>query len=183
MEDFTFEDLELIEDMYYKAKKASLGEGDYIDPLAEKKAKTLEKIIRLVRREDSTDDEFTNEEVFIYKTKDRREFEIALNAPRLLITLYDIMCWNREIYNGKDYGEGSVIYREKEISEEEWQRLTNSFNPDRDIEYDWESKVYIDYQGEYPASKVFHVYTRDQINNKLDSLLDRVYDFVVRVME
>ena len=182
MENFTFEDLELIEEMYYNAKKASLGEGEYTDPLAEKKAKTLEKIIRLIRQEDNSEDDSSSDE-FIYKTKDRREFEIALNAPRLLVTLYDIMCWNREIYNGKDYGEGSVIYREKEISEEEWQRLTNSFNPDRDIIYDWDSKVYIDYQGEYPASKVFHIYTRDQINNKLDSLLDRVYDFVIRVME
>lgn len=179
------EDLSLLEEMYMKAIEAAKGEGDYIDPKADLKADVLAKVIGLVKSNIDTDEdeEHSSDEVFIYKTRSRRDFMIALNAWNMACALYDIIGWNRAIYNGKDYGKGSVIYRNKILTADEWSRLTNSFDKERKIEYDWEKKVYKDDEGEVPADEVFSVYTRDQINDELDTLLRDVSSFIYQIME
>ena len=178
----TRKDLDNLEEMYAKAVLASKGEGDYQDPKAKEKAETLKKLISLV--EETDPDDYVPNEEYVYRTRDRRDFLLALYSWKMVGALYDILCWNRAIYNGKDYGEGSVIYRNKLYTAEEWHKMTDSFfGNDTEVDYDWDKKVYRDKDGEVPQDEVHFVYTRDQVNDKLDELLSDVYDFVYNFME
>lgn len=176
------EELDLLEEMYTKAVLAARGEGDYIDPKADMKADVLAKALGILKSREYDDDD--SDETFTYKTKSRHDFMLVLYSRKLVGALYDILCWNRAIYNGKDYGEGSVIYRSKLYSSDEWHKMTGSlFNDNVEVDYDWDRKVYIDKDGEVPEDEVFYVYTKDQINDKLEDLLRDVYSFVYDFME
>ena len=176
----TQEELKLLEDMYEKAMLASDGEGAYIDANASEKAKVLKRAIELL------DIDKVDTEQFIYKTSSRRDFLVALNSWKLLCSIYDVLCWNRSLYNGKDYGKGHTVYRGKLITTEEWERRTSPFSSKTEedhIKYDWERKVFIDKDGEVPGDSVFHVYTKDDIVDELEDRLREVSDFVYRSME
>jgi tRNA uridine 5-carbamoylmethylation protein Kti12 len=83
------------------------------------------------------------------------------------------------IYNGKDYGKGSVICRGKLYTADEWDKLRR----DNEIAYNWEERVYIDTHGRIPADEVHFVYTRDQVMEEIDNILEDVKGFVYDVME
>lgn len=48
----TKEDLDNLQDMYYRALAAAKGMGEYVDPKAQAKADTLKKLIDLFSDED-----------------------------------------------------------------------------------------------------------------------------------
>ena len=104
------------------------------------------------------------------ETADERQMKLYLNANRMICTLYDIICWRRAIYNGKNYGEGSVLYRGKLYTKYEWEQLKHT-----EDEYDEETHFLKD--------KVEYLYTEEELENKLDELLRDINDFVYDYME
>lgn len=172
----TEKELDLLKDMYHNATS----EGDYKDPKAEEKAEALKKVIDLFTDWESN---YFNDELYVYKTKDKRNYLISLYGVKFLVALYDILSWRSAIYNGKDYGCGSVIYRNEVISSSEWERRRNHFSDNAEIEYDYDKKVYIDSKGEVPANEVHFVYTRDDIEKEIGSRLSDVIDLVYQLME
>lgn len=114
------------------------------------------------------DDEITFERAatrYKVETADKRELEIYLNATRMLYTLYEILCWRRAIYNGKNYGEGSVLYKGKLYDKNEWCQLEHTKD---------------EYKEDSPFLKdpVKYLYTEDELLRKLDELLDGIAPFV-----
>lgn len=172
------EDIELLEEMYANAILAKNGNGEYVDPKAADKAEVLKKVLDMVR--EPKDEEIgICDERFTYTTTNRRDFKIILNSWEMLSTLYDFICLSRAIYNGKDYGKGSVICRGKLYTADEWDK----FRRDNEIAYNWEERVYIDTHGRIPADEVHFVYTRDQVMEEIDNILEDVKGFVYDVME
>ena len=104
------------------------------------------------------------------ETADKRQMELYLNANNMLCSLYDIICWKRAIYNGKNYGEGHVVYKGKMYSRDEWEKLKHT-----EDEYDKETH--------FLKEKVYHVYTEEELENKLDYLMRDIYDFVYNYYE
>ena len=104
------------------------------------------------------------------ETADKRQMELYLNANNMLCSLYDIICWRRVIYNGKNYGEGSVLYKGKLYSKDEWEKTKHT-----EDEYE-EGKPFL-------KEKVTYLYTEDELINKLDDLLRDIDNFVYKNME
>ena len=104
------------------------------------------------------------------ETADKRQMELYLNANNMLCSLYDIICWTRAIYNGKNYGEGSVLYKGKLYSKDEWEKTKHT-----EDEYE-EGKPFL-------KEKVTYLYTEDELINKLDDLLRDIDNFVYKNME
>ena len=104
------------------------------------------------------------------ETADKRQMELYLNANNMLCSLYDIICWKRAIYNGKNYGEGHVVYKGKMYGRDEWEKLKHT-----EDEYDKETH--------FLKEKVYHVYTEEELENKLDYLMRDIYDFVYNYYE
>lgn len=105
------------------------------------------------------------------ETADARQMKLYLNANRMISVLYDILEWRRAIYNGKDYSDGSVLYDGKLYTKNEWYKLEHT--PD---EYD-EDKPYL------LNKEVKYIYTNEELEYKLDSLLKDINDFVFDYME
>lgn len=119
------------------------------------------------------DDEITFERAatrYKVETADKRELEIYLNATRFMYALYDILCWRRAIYNGKNYGEGYNLYRGTLYDEHDWMNLKHE-----EDEYK-EGTPYL-------KDKVTRVYTEDELLRKLDDLLDEVAPTVWKYTE
>ena len=104
------------------------------------------------------------------ETADSRQMKLYLNANRMACVLYDLLSWRRAIYNGKNYGEGSVLYQGKLYKKNEWERMEHT-----EDEYDPETHFLKD--------KVIYLYTEDDLESKLDSFLDEVRDFIYDYME
>ena len=104
------------------------------------------------------------------ETADKRQMELYLNANNMLCSLYDIICWRRAIYNSKNYGEGSVLYKGKLYSKDEWEKTKHT-----EDEYE-EGKPFL-------KEKVTYLYTEDELINKLDDLLRDIDNFVYKNME
>ena len=104
------------------------------------------------------------------ETADKRQMELYLNANNMLCYLYEIICWRRTIYNGKNYGEGSVLYKGKLYSKDEWEKTKHT-----EDEYE-EGKPFL-------KEKVTYLYTEDELINKLDDLLRDIDNFVYKNME
>lgn len=105
------------------------------------------------------------------ETADNKQMKLYLNSNRLICTLYDIIEWERAIYNGKNYDEGSVLYDGKLYTKNEWEKLEHA--PE---EYDEKCPWLL-------KNKVTYLYTEEELKNKLDMLLKDVYDFVYDYME
>lgn len=103
------------------------------------------------------------------ETADRKQLELYLKSNAMVCALYDIICWRRAIYNGKNYGEGSVIYKGKLYSKDEWTLMKHS-----DDEYD---------ENHYFKEKPIYCYTEKDIERKLDELLNDISGFVYDYME
>lgn len=103
------------------------------------------------------------------ETADKKQLELYLKSNKMACVLYDIICWRRAIYNGKNYGEGSVIYKGKIYDKYEWERLEHS-----DDEYD---------ENHYLKEKPIYCYTEKDIELKLDELLDGISGFIYDYME
>lgn len=103
------------------------------------------------------------------ETTDKREMELMLNATRMSLVLYDIMNWKRAIYNGKNYGEGSIIYKGKLYSKDEWHKIEHD-----ESEYD---------ENHYLKEKAYYVYTEDELIRKLDNIMDDIHDFIYHYYE
>ena len=104
------------------------------------------------------------------ETADKRQMELYLNANNMLCSLYDIICWRRAIYNGKNYGEGSVLYKGKLYSKDEWEKTKHT-----EDEYE-EGKPFL-------KEKVTYLYTEDELISKLDDLLRDIDNFVYKNIE
>ena len=175
-------EIQLLKEMHAKAVLAELGLQDYKDPKAKEKAALLEKLISIYdNKEESV--YYGDKEFYIYKTTDKRNFRLNMEAWRMACSLYDILSWSRNIYNGKDYGMGTVIYRNKAYSRDEWDRMTSSFNKERKIEYDYDKHAYIDSEGEVSQDEVFFVYTGDQVVEEIDRLTHGISEFIYDFME
>lgn len=115
-------------------------------------------------------EEYVEDTKYKIETTNRREMDLMLNASRMALVLYDIINWKRAIYNGKNYGEGHVVYKGKMYSRDEWEKLKHT-----EDEYDKETH--------FLKEKVYHVYTEEELENKLDYLMRDIYDFVYNYYE
>ena len=115
-------------------------------------------------------EEYVEDTKYKIETTNRREMELMLNASRMALVLYDIINWKRAIYNGKNYGEGSVLYKGKLYSKDEWEKTKHT-----EDEYE-EGKPFL-------KEKVTYLYTEDELINKLDDLLRDIDNFVYKNME
>lgn len=57
---------------------------------------------------------------YVVQTTDKRELLLYLNATRMLVTLYELISWKNDIYNGRTYDESYTLYNGKLYNEEEW---------------------------------------------------------------
>lgn len=110
---------------------------------------------------------------YTIETCDKNEANLMLNATRMASVLYDFMNWHRAIYNGKtdDY---RVLYDGKLYDYNEW--FTKSM---KDIIKD-EDK---DENGMLKSGTIRYVYTDDDIEDKLDSLLRDIKDLIYNYYE
>ena len=104
------------------------------------------------------------------ETADQKQMELYLNANRMACTLYDLICWRRAIYNGKNYGEGSILYKGKLYTKNEWEKLEHT-----EDEYDEETH--------FLKEKTTYLYTEEELESKLDELLKDIDDFIYNYME
>lgn len=170
------EEINLLKEMLINALASSIGEGKYVDEKAADKAKVLDKAITLLQRDN---DEEEDKETFIYRTNNKRDFSLVINSSSMLLALYNILDWERKLYNYKDYGEGSVVYRGELMTVEEWDRRKNN----KEIIFNYNTGNYEDSLGEVPIKEVHSVYTREQICSELDYILEDVKSFVYSIME
>lgn len=115
-------------------------------------------------------DEFKEETTYTIQTTDRREMNLMLNASKMAYTLYDILGWYRAIYNGKNYGEGCVLYKGVLYDNNKWcelQHTSDEYNED----------------GHTLKEKPIYLYTEDEIERKLNELLSDISDFIYNYME
>lgn len=101
------------------------------------------------------------EEQTVYKieTTDKNEMVLMLNAPRMAQALYDIMCWQRAIYNGKTY-DSSWLVNGKIMSQQE----------------------YFDYKPS-KGDEIKEIYIADDIEKKLEEYLRNIKDFIYNYYE
>lgn len=99
------------------------------------------------------------------ETTDKREATLMLNAEKLALALYDILQWRHAIYNGKDYGEYRYLYKGKLYTESEFSKLTI---PDEE------------YDKNYCIKDLKVVYTKDDLERKLNYYLDDIADLVLK---
>lgn len=104
------------------------------------------------------------------ETADIRQMRLYLNANKLACALYDIDNWKRAVYNNKTYNEGSVIYKGKIYSKEEWNLKSL---PKEDYNED----------GIFLKEKPLYVYTEEEIVDILDNYLSKVNSIVYDYME
>ena len=102
------------------------------------------------------------------ETADKRQMLLYLNANKLACALYDLMEWRRSVYNGKDYSDGHVLYKGKLYTKNEWFNLEHE-----EDEYDEE---------QYLKDKPYYIYTDDDIEYKLNGILEDVVSFVADYM-
>lgn len=104
------------------------------------------------------------------ETADQKQMELYLNANRMACTLYDLICWRRAIYNGKNYGEGSILYKGKLYTKNEWEKLKHT-------EDEYDEKTH------FLKEKPIYLYTEEELEYKLDDLLKDINDFIYNYME
>lgn len=108
------------------------------------------------------------ETIYKIESSDSREIQLMLDSNRLALSLYEILSWLRSIRNGKNYGEGVVLYRGKLYNANEWMNVKH------------EKEDYKD-NGFTLKDPVVYLYTEDEIIRKLDelteSIQDRIYDY------
>lgn len=109
---------------------------------------------------------------YIIKTNDKREMLLMLNATRMAQALYDIISWNRAIYNGKDY-DGHVYFKGKFYSKNEWYSMN-----DKDISEEDRNE-----QGFIKKDLLKYVYLNEDIEYKLNDILRDVNDFIYNYYE
>lgn len=107
---------------------------------------------------------------FKIETSDQRQMNLYLNANRMACALYDLLCWRRNIYNGKNYGEGSVLYRGELYDKEDYNRLQHT-----EDEYSPETLRL--------RSNPVYLYTDEELERKLNEYLDDISDFIMNYME
>ena len=115
-------------------------------------------------------EEYTPETTYKIETVNQREALLMLNAKRMACALYDLLCWQRRIYNGKNYGEGVVLYRGKLYDKNEWINVKHE-------ESDYDPKTH------FLKDKVEYLYTEKEVENILDENLRQIRDFIYDYME
>ena len=115
-------------------------------------------------------EEFEQPTKYKIETSDIREMKLYLNGLRMVCTLYDILSWQRAIYNGKNYGEYHVLFNGKLYTANDWERNYNEITKDAER----------DEQGFLKDVK--HVYLESDIEGKLEELLRDIKDFVYDFM-
>ena len=106
------------------------------------------------------------ETVYKIETIDKSEANLMLNAARMAGVLYNIIDWYKDIYNGRDYD--SKIYSEK-LGKIMSQSEYNKYKEDNNITYSLTSEDDL---------KVSSVYTSEQVEDKLNSLIEEVKDLI-----
>ena len=109
---------------------------------------------------------------YVVQTTDKRELLLYLNATRMLVTLYELISWKNDIYNGRTYDESYTLYNGKLYNEEEWVKSRDTFV----------SKEDLDERGIIKKGKVKTVYLEDDLVNILDRKLEDIMDFVCDYM-
>ena len=109
---------------------------------------------------------------YVVQTTDKRELLLYLNATRMLVTLYELISWKNDIYNGRTYDESYTLYNGKLYNEEEWVKSRDTFF----------SKEDLDERGIIKKGKVKTVYLEDDLVNILDRKLEDIMDFVCDYM-
>lgn len=103
--------------------------------------------------------------VYRIETRDKREMNMMLNAERMALALYDLLQWRHAVYNGKDYGDYKYLYKGKLYSESEFSKLNI---PDEE------------YDENYCIKDLHIVYSRDDLERKLNYYLDNISDLVLQ---
>lgn len=105
---------------------------------------------------------------YVVQTTDKRELLLYLNATSMLVTLYELISWKNDIYNGRTYNETYKLYNGKLYNEEEWSKLRDTVV----------SKEDLDECGFIKKGKVKTVYLEDDLINILNRKLEDIMDFV-----
>lgn len=109
---------------------------------------------------------------YVVQTTDKRELLLYLNATRMLVTLYELISWKNDIYNGRTYDESYKLYNGKLYNEEEWIKSRDTVV----------SKDDLDECGFFKKGKVKTVYLEDDLINILERKLEDIMDFVCDYM-
>lgn len=119
--------------------------------------------------EDSFDNASTR---YIVQTSDKSEMLLYLNATRMLVTLYELINWTNNIYNGKTYNESYTLYKGKLYNSEEWSKAFDDVVDKEDL----------DKCGFIKEGKAKKVYLEsdliDILNRKLEDVMDFVCDYM-----
>lgn len=100
------------------------------------------------------------ETTYKIETNDKNEAILMLNATRMAQALYDLLCWNRAIYNGKNY-DSCWFVNGKIMSQNE----------------------YSNYSPISSGENIREIYLVDDIENKLEHILEDVKDFIYNYYE
>jgi len=123
--------------------------------------------------ENFNEDSFGNATTrYVVQTTDKRELLLYLNATRMLVTLYELISWKNDIYNGRTYNESYTLYNGKLYNTEEWSKAV-----DNEV-----SKEDLDECGFIKKGKVKTVYLEDDLINILNRKLEDIMDFVCDYM-
>lgn len=110
---------------------------------------------------------------YVVQTTDKSEMLLYLNATRMLVTLYELINWKNDIYNGRTYNESYTLYNGKLYNSKEWSEAL-----DNDI-----AKEDLDQCGFIKKGKVKTVYLESDLIDILNSKLEDIIDFVCDYMK
>ena len=105
------------------------------------------------------------ESKYTIETTNPSEMNLYTNAFKMADVLHDILNWRNRIYNGNNYGEGSVLYRGKLYSKNEWNRLEHS-------EDEYDETVH------FLKDKVVYLYTDEELEKLLGDYLDGISNII-----
>lgn len=103
---------------------------------------------------------------FTVTTTDPAEASILANARKLVFALSNIMDWQRRMYNGKDYGDGTYILEGDENS------VIRVIGRASAVDHGSANTDGIDWE------KVKKYYSEDEVQTKLDGYLEEVRSIV-----
>ena len=110
---------------------------------------------------------------YVIQTTEEEKLLLYLNSTKMLVTLYELICWKNDIHNGRTYNEAHILYKGKLYNEEEWSKAV-----DKEVDKDD-----LDGCGFIKKGKTQRVYLEKDVLNILDRKLEDIIDFVYNYMK
>ena len=129
----------------------------------------IERLLENILSEIRDIKEYNSDTVYTIKTTNSKEANLMMNAVRMAGALYDILCWYRQIYNGKDYDNQLLVDGRLMTNQEYWK-----YREEKGLQYQPDSDEFVN---------IKTVYTQEDLEHKLEILTDNIRDLIYEYYE